>query len=92
MKIVCKLNLKISCLAFEAQKSIDVYYDDQIVGQYIADIIVQDMIILELKSVRRIVKAHEMQLVNYLTATKKPVGLIIISAKKKWRSNVKLGI
>ena len=39
--------------------------------------IVDDTIILELKSVRRIAKAHEIQLVNYLVATGKPVGLLI---------------
>jgi len=47
------------------------------VGEFVADIIVEDTIILELKSVRRVVKAHEVQLVNYLTATRIDVGLII---------------
>ena len=42
-----------------------------------ADVIVEDAIVLELKSVRRVVKAHEVQLVNYLTATNKDVGLLI---------------
>ena len=41
------------------------------------DVIVNDMIILELKSVRKVIKAHEVQLVNYLVATGKPVGLIL---------------
>ena len=48
----------------EAQKPITVYYDGEIVGEFVADIIVNDTIILELKSVRRVVKAHELQLVN----------------------------
>ncbi|MCJ7687260.1 MAG: GxxExxY protein [Desulfobacteraceae bacterium] len=61
----------------EPQKSIIVYYDNQIVGEFVADIIVNDTVILELKSVRRIIKAHEVQLVNYLVATGKPVGLIL---------------
>jgi GxxExxY protein len=47
------------------------------VGEFIADILVNDTIILELKSVRRIIKAHEVQLVNYLVATGKQVGLIL---------------
>lgn len=72
-----RIELENCGLDFESQKPINVYYDGNIVGEYIADIIVNDLIILELKSVRRIVKAHELQLVNYLTATKKPVGLII---------------
>ncbi|GAI81150.1 unnamed protein product, partial [marine sediment metagenome] len=54
-----------------------VYYDDEIVGEFVADIIVNDTIILELKSVRRVIKAHEVQLVNYLVSTGKPVGLIL---------------
>ena len=78
-----KIELKKIGLEFESQKPINVYYDNEIVGDYIADIIVNDLIILELKSVRRIVKAHEMQLVNYLTVTRKPVGLIINFGEQK---------
>ncbi len=67
----------------EPQKSITVYYDNQIVGEFVADIIVNDTVILELKSVRRIIKAHEVQLVNYLVATGKPVGLILNFGERK---------
>jgi len=67
----------------ESQKSITVYYDDEIVGEFVADILVNDMIILELKSVRRIIKAHEEQLVNYLVASGKPVGLILNFGERK---------
>ena len=67
----------------EAQKPITVYYDDEIVGEFVADIIVNDTIILELKSVRRVVKAHEVQLVNYLVATGKPIGLILNFGESK---------
>ena len=67
----------------ESQKPITVYYDNEIVGEFVADIIVNDTIILELKSVRRIVKAHEVQLVNYLVATGKPVGLILNFGERK---------
>jgi GxxExxY protein len=64
-------------LSADSQKPITVFYDGEIVGDFAADIIVDDTIILELKSVRRIAKAHEIQLVNYLVATGKPVGLLI---------------
>ena len=57
-------------------------YENEIVGEFVADIIVDDTIILELKSVRQIASAHEMQLVNYLVATGKPVGLIINFAEQ----------
>ena len=48
-----------------------------------ADNIVNDTIILELKSVRQIVRAHEVQLVNYLVATRKPVGLLLNFGERK---------
>ena len=53
------------------------------VGEFVADIMVNDAIILELKSVRRIIKAHEVQLVNNLVATGKPVGLILNFGERK---------
>ena len=53
------------------------------VGEFVADIVVSDTVIVELKSVRRIVLAHEIQLVNYLVATGKPVGLLLNFAEGK---------
>ncbi|MBN1996068.1 GxxExxY protein [candidate division KSB1 bacterium] len=64
-------------LKAKAQQAVKVYYDNQIVGDFMADIFVEDTIIVELKSVLRLVTAHEVQLVNYLTATRKDVGLLI---------------
>ena len=77
------IELRKADLAAESQKPITVFYQNEIVGEFVADIIVNDTIILELKSVREIVKAHEVQLVNYLVATRKPVGLIINFGEKK---------
>ena len=70
-------------LSVEAQKPITVFYENDIVGEFIADIIVENTVILELKSVKRIVQAHEVQLVNYLVATGKPVGLILNFGERK---------
>jgi len=64
-------------LKSESQKAVTVYYDSEVVGEFVADIIVEDTIILELKSVKQIVQAHEIQLVNYLVATGKPIGLLL---------------
>jgi GxxExxY protein len=61
----------------ESQKPIRVQYDGEVVGDFIADTLVNNTVILELKSVRKLVEAHEVQLVNYLVATGKPVGLLI---------------
>ena len=71
------IELRKAGLKCESQKPIVVYYEDEVVGNFIADILVEDTIILELKSVKSIAKAHEVQLVNYLVATGKEVGLLI---------------
>jgi GxxExxY protein len=64
------------------QKSIKVHYDDQVVGAYFADIIVEDTIILELKAAEYLVREHELQLVNYLKATDIEVGLLLNFGRK----------
>jgi GxxExxY protein len=61
----------------EAQKPIEVFYRGHPLGYFVADLIVDDLVIVELKSMRQLIEAHEVQLVNYLTATGKPVGLLI---------------
>ena len=66
-----------SALKAEKEKPIKVRYENQIVGDYIADIIVEEKIILELKAVKELHAAHEVQLVNYLKATGIEVGLLI---------------
>ena len=64
-------------LQAEKEKKIQVHYHNQLVGDYIADIIVEGKIILELKSVKELHPAHEAQLVNYLKATGLEVGLLL---------------
>ena len=61
----------------ESQKPLPVYFEDEVVGEFFADLIVENRVILELKSVASLLSAHEAQLGNYLTATKIPVGLLI---------------
>lgn len=61
----------------ESQVFISVYYEDMVVGEYFADIIVEDLIIVELKAISELAASHEVQLINYLKATKKKVGLLI---------------
>ncbi len=77
------IELEKAGLTAETQKPLTVHYEDQIVGEFITDIIVEDKIIVELKSVRIIIRAHEIQLVNYLVATGKEVGLILNFAEDK---------
>ena len=60
----------------EAQKAVNVYYQTYLVGKYKADLIVNDLIILELKATDYLVPENELQLINYLKATNKEVGLL----------------
>ena len=60
----------------EAEKPITVYYQGEAVGEFQADILVEDEIIVELKSVRQLAKTHEVQVVNYLVATGREIGLL----------------
>jgi len=64
-------------LECEKEKFIKVYYEGECVGKFRADIMVNDLIVLELKSGKSLAKEHEVQLVNYLTATMKPLGLLL---------------
>ncbi len=61
----------------ESQRPVNVYYEGQTVGKFVVDILVEDQIVLELKSVRQLATAHEVQLVNYLCATGMDIGLLL---------------
>jgi GxxExxY protein len=71
------VELKNAGLRVQAQVSIPVKYEEQSVGDFTADLVVEDKVIVKLKSVQRLIKAHEIQLVNYLVATGIPVGVLI---------------
>ena len=77
------IELRTTGLTAESKIPITVFYEKQIVGEFIADILVEDTIIVELKSVRQLSKIHEMQLVNYLVATQKDLGLLINFGEEK---------
>ena len=64
-------------LSPDMERRIQVNYDGQAVGDYVADIVVEDKVILGLKSVKELHPVHEAQLVNYLKATGMEVGLLI---------------
>ncbi len=71
------IELEQAGLTVESQKRIRVIYNNRNVGDFVADLIVNDLVIVELKSVQDLILIHEVQLVNYLKATDKPVGLLI---------------
>jgi GxxExxY protein len=64
-------------LKCEKQKGIKVYYKNEIVGDYFADIIVEECVILELKAAENIIEEHEFQLINYLKSTHCEIGLLL---------------
>jgi GxxExxY protein len=78
-------------LKSEVERPISVHYDGQLVGAFTADLLVNDLLIVELKSVQAVAKAHEVQLVNYLVATTIDEGLLLnfgaerLEFKKKFR-------
>ena len=71
------MELKARGIKAAAQYPIKVRYKDQIVGEYFADLLVEDQVIIELKTVDKIEKIHEAQLLNYLKATGIKVGLLV---------------
>ena len=71
------LELRARGFKVEAQKQIKVYYKNAVVGEYYADLVVNDLVILELKAVDWIVEDFEHQLLNYLKGTDKEVGILL---------------
>lgn len=61
----------------EQQKPINVYYGGEVVGEYFSDILVDEVVILELKSVKQVLPEHEAQLISYLKASLVEVGLLL---------------
>lgn len=71
------IELKDIGLKADNQKSLDVYYKNQLVGEFKSDIIAEDKIIIEIKSVTKLTAQHEAQLINYLKATGIKVWLLV---------------
>ena len=85
------IELKRAGLYAKSQHPIKVLYENQIVGEFISDLIVEESIIVELKAISQLTKIHEAQLVNYLVSTGKDIGLLInfgpekVQIKRKFR-------
>ncbi len=72
-----KHGLKVNC-----QFPISVHYENELVGEYFADIIVNNLIVLELKAASELTEEHECQLINYLKATDIELGLLMNFGKE----------
>lgn len=77
-----QIELKKLGLECSAQHPIEVFYDDLKVGFYIADIIINECVIVEIKAAESLCEEHEAQLTNYLKATDIEVGLLLNFGKK----------
>ena len=77
------LELRKAGLKIIQQAPIKVYYENETVGDYIADILVEGEIIIEIKAVKYIDEIHEAQLINYLKATGLKLGLILNFCRPK---------
>ena len=71
------LELRAAGFAVEQKRPIGVTYRGALVGEYFADLLVEDAILIELKTVRAIDSAHRAQCINYLRATGKRLCLLI---------------
>jgi GxxExxY protein len=80
-------------LQAELEKPIQIRYENIIVGDYFTDVVVNEHLILEVKAIVALATEHEVQLVNYLTATGKDIGLLLnfgaqsLEFKKKFRTH-----
>lgn len=77
-----KIELKKMNLEVEQQQNIKVFYESFEVGDYCADLIVEDLVIIELKAAESLCEEHETQLINYLKATNLEVGLLLNFGKR----------
>ena len=71
------LDFKKENISAVSQYAIKVFYEDEIVGEYFVDILVDSKVIVEIKAARNLALEHEAQLLNYLKATDKEVGLLL---------------
>jgi GxxExxY protein len=69
--------LEMQGLHTESQVPIKVRYKGAVVGEYVADLIVEDSVILELKTQQQLLKLHEAQLLNYMNATDTRIGMLV---------------
>ena len=83
-------------LSVKQQHPIPAIYHGEVVGDYFADLMVEDRLIVELKAVQDVAREHEVQLVNYLAATGMEDGLLVnfgssVQVKRKFRQYKKRG-
>ena len=76
------IELKNQGFLCEPQQQVKVFYEGVEVGVYYPDIIVNNVLILELKAIEVLAEEHELQIINYLKATEIEIGLLLNFGKK----------
>lgn len=77
------VELRSQGLRVEAEKEVSILYRDQLVGTHKLDLLIEDCLIVELKTVEQLTKIYYSQLRSYLKATNLPVGLLVNYASSK---------
>ena len=78
-------------IAYKVEHPLSVYYENMVVGNYRADFFIEECLMIEIKAVQSLVMAHEIQLVNYLTAVRQDSGFLLnfgseeLEFKRKYR-------
>jgi GxxExxY protein len=86
-----RIELSRAGLGVEQQIPIQVYYQGEVIGDFVSDLLVEKRLIVKLKAIEKLTKLHEAQLVNYLTATGLDIGLLInfgksVQIKRKYKN------
>lgn len=71
------VELEKSGLKFETQKPVNVFYSGRLVGEFVCDLVIEDRVVVELKSVKTLTELHSAQCINYLKATGLPLCLLV---------------
>jgi GxxExxY protein len=71
------VELEVQGIAFERQKALVVRYKGRVVGNFVADLVVEGKLLVELKALSHLATDHEAQVLNYLRATDLTVGLLL---------------
>ena len=80
---VLTVELRRRRMPFEQQRSFQIHYDGIVVGQYVADLVVDGRVIVEVKAAKQLDSVHDAQLLNYLRATGLRVGLLLNFGRPK---------
>ena len=83
------LELRNHQISFVRQVGVPVYYKECLIGEHRPDLVVEDTLVVEVKSVERLIGVHQAQLLAYMRVLKKPVGLLVNFHSEVLRTGVR---